>query len=101
MMPEALRKCGDVALNACHKADDAECSFPKGAINKKYTFPNGFCKFPGAINGAKRAEIGPTGGPMRQTFHDLAAVPLSKSWLPPKAGSICLKNCGYFVKKVA
>ena len=36
---------------------------------------------------------------MRQTFHDLAVVPLSKSWLPPKAGSIFLKNCGYFVKK--
>ena len=62
---------------------------------------HGFCKFPGAINGAKRADIGPTGGPMRQTFHDLAVVPLSKSWFPPKAGSIFLKNCGYFVKKVA
>ena len=36
---------------------------------------------------------------MRQTFHDLAVVPLSKSCFPPKAGSIFLKNGGYFVKK--
>ena len=36
---------------------------------------------------------------MRLAFHDLAVVPLSKSWLPPKAGSIFLKNCGYFLKK--
>ena len=101
MRLKAMRKCGNVTLNACDKADDAKQSIPKGAINKKYTFPNGFCKFPGAINGAKRADIGPTGGPMRQTFHDLAVVPLSKSCFPPKAGSIFLKNGGYFVKKVA
>ena len=100
MIHKAMRRCRNATLDECDKADDAKHSIPKGAINQKYIFSHGFCKFPGAINGAKRADIGPTGGPMRQTFHDLAVVPLSKSWLPPKAGSIFLKNGGYFVKKV-
>ena len=38
MRLKAMRKCGNVTLNACDKADDAKQSIPKGAINKKYTF---------------------------------------------------------------
>ena len=38
MMLKAMRKCGNVTLDACDKADDAKYSFPKGAINKKCTF---------------------------------------------------------------
>ena len=38
MRLKARRKCGNVTLNACDKADDAKQSIPKGAINKKYTF---------------------------------------------------------------
>ena len=53
----------------------------------------------GAINGAKRVDIGPAGGPMKHIFHDFAVVPLSKLCFPPSAGSIFLKNNGYSVKK--
>ena len=38
MRLKAMRKCGNVTLNACDKADDAEHSFREGVINKKCTF---------------------------------------------------------------
>ena len=62
-------------------------------------FPDGFCIILGAINGAKRVDIGPGGGPMKHIFHDFAVLPLPKLCFPPKAGSNFLKNARYFVKK--
>ena len=38
MRPDAMRKYRNVTLKPCDKADDAKYSFPKWAINKKYTF---------------------------------------------------------------
>ena len=99
MRPDAIQKIGNFASEPCDKADDAKCSFRKGAINKKYTFPNGFCKFQVAISGAKRVHTGIIGGPKRHVFHDFAFVPLSKSCIPPSAGSIFSENKMIFCKK--
>ena len=38
MRPDAMRKSGNVTSEPCDKADDAKYSFPKGAVNNKYTF---------------------------------------------------------------
>ena len=94
-----MRKYRNVPIKPCDKTDDAKYSFPKGAINKKYTFSNGFCKFQVAISGAKRVHTGIIGGPKRHIFHDFAFVPLSKSCFPPRAGSIFSENRMIFCKK--
>ena len=39
------------------------------------------------------------GGPKRHMFHDFAFVPLSKSWFPPRAGSILSENKTIVCKK--
>ena len=36
--PDAMQKTRNFTSEPCDKADDAKCSFRKGAINKKYTF---------------------------------------------------------------
>lgn len=38
MRPDAMQKSGNFTSEPCDKADDAKCSFRKGAINEKYTF---------------------------------------------------------------
>ena len=38
MRSDAMRKNGNFTSEPCDKADDAKCSFRKGAINEKYTF---------------------------------------------------------------
>ena len=37
-MAEAMRKCGNVTLDASDKADDAKYSFPKGGHKQKIQF---------------------------------------------------------------
>ena len=92
MTPDAMQKSGNIASEPCDKADDAKYSFRKGAINKEYTFSNGFCKFHVAISGAKRVHTSIIGGPRRHMFHDFAFVPFSKSCFPARAGSIFSQN---------
>ena len=92
MRPDAMRKSGNVTLKPCDKADDAKNSFPTWAINKKYAFSNGFCKFHIAIKGAKKVHIGPDRGPKGHIFHDFACVPLSKSGFPLRAANIFSQN---------
>ena len=99
MRPDAMQKSGNFTSEPCDKADDAKCSFRKGAINKKYTFSNGFCKFQVAISGAKGVHTSIIGWPKRHMFHDFAFVPLSKSCFPPRAGSIFSENRMIFCKK--
>ena len=94
-----MQKNGNFNSEPRDRADDAKCSFRKGAINKKYTFSNGFCKFQVAINGAKRGHTGRSGRPKRHIFHDFAFAPLSKSCFPPMAGSIFSENRMIFCKK--
>ena len=38
MRPDAMQKSGNFTSEPCDKADDAKCSFRRGAINEKYTF---------------------------------------------------------------
>ena len=94
-----MQKSGNFNSEPCDKADDAKCSFRKGAINEIYTFSNGFCKFQVAISGAKRVHTGIIGGPKRHIFHDFAFVPLSKSCFPPRAGSIFSENRMIYCEK--
>ena len=45
MMPDAMRKSGNVTLEPCDKADDAKYSFPKGHKQKILIFPMDFANF--------------------------------------------------------
>ena len=85
LRPDAMQKSGNVTSEPCDKAHDAKYSFRKAAINNKYIFSNGFCKFQVALSGAKRVHTGIIGGHKRCIFHDFAFVPLSKSCFPPRA----------------
>ena len=91
-------KNGNFTSESCDKADDATCSFRKGAINEKYTFFQWILQISG-ISGAKRVHKGIIGRPKRHIFHDFAFVPLSKSCFPPRAGSIVSEDRMIFCKK--
>ena len=53
-MDEAMRKCGNVPLDASDKADDAKYSFPKGTQTNKCIFAHRVLQIRCAINGAKK-----------------------------------------------
>ena len=57
-----------------------------------------FAHFQVAISGAKRGHTGRSGGPKGHIFDDFAFVPLSKSSLPPRAGSIFSESKIIFCK---
>ena len=92
IMAKAMRKCGNVTLNACDEADGAKYSFPKRAINKRYIFSNEFCKFQAAINGTRSVHIGPNGGPTKHSCHEVAFVPFSKPRFLPRGGAFFQKR---------
>ena len=92
-------KNGNFTSEPCDKADDAKCSFRKGATNEKYAFFKWNLQISGCNKWCKKG-TGIIGGPKRQIFHDFAFVPLSKSCFPPRAGSIFSKNKMRFCKKM-
>ena len=88
MRPDAMQKIGNFTSEPCDKADDAKCSFRRGAINEKYTFFQWILQICGCNKrGAKRGKTGRIEGHKKHIFNDFAFVPLSKSCFPPRAGT--------------
>ena len=92
MRPGTMRKYGNLTLKPCDKADDGKYSFPKGAINKKYSFFQWILQISGCNRWCKKGAYGPNWGAQEHIFHESAFVPLSKSCFPPRAGSIFSEN---------
>ena len=81
-----MQKIGNVTSEPYDKADDATCSFRKGAVNKKYTFFQWILQISGCNKWCKKGAYKHNWRAQESFFYDFCFCAAFKIMLPTEGG---------------